>query len=315
MTMRTSAVAGLTAALLLSGCGMFGGSKSSEPPTGQVVARVDGQDVTIHEVNAEIATLNAPASTPRRDLERAALQQVINRRLLANAARAQKVDESPDFVMQRRRAEEALLVQFLSNNIVRNIAPVNRTDAQRFIESNPNLFGERKFLVVDQIAFVPPPNMQQLNLGGAKTMEAVEQVLTANNIEYRRAPSTIDAIGSDPRFINQVVDLLKRSPSELFMFPVPGANGVPTMLVNRVTEQRVIPFTGENAIRYAQSILQNQKVQQVLQQEAQKIEKAELPKVVYQKGYEPPAPGKGGAPAPAPKAGQPAAAPSPAAKG
>ena len=63
------------------------GMKDNKAPTGQVVATVDGQEVTISDLRAELA--NAPkAQDPKiaKAMEMGALQEIVARKILAKAA-------------------------------------------------------------------------------------------------------------------------------------------------------------------------------------------------------------------------------------
>ena len=69
-------------ALLLAGCGDKTDG-AGELEKGQVVATVNGKDVTIHELNAELQGVALPSGEKRKQIETAALQQIVNRRILA----------------------------------------------------------------------------------------------------------------------------------------------------------------------------------------------------------------------------------------
>ena len=104
--MRNKIMAGLLmgTALVLAGCGKGG----AEPEKGQVVATINGKDVTIHELNAELQGANVPANISadqKKQIEQAALQQVVNRRILADIARERGLDKTPMFLLQEKRAE------------------------------------------------------------------------------------------------------------------------------------------------------------------------------------------------------------------
>jgi hypothetical protein len=181
----------------------------------------------------------------------------------------------------------------------RHHAALGARDARRsaaFQRKYPNLFQERKFFILDQIQFLRPPNIDRLPLGGAKTMEDVERLLINNNIEYRRQPASLDALSANPDFVNEVVGLYQRNPSEVFMFAnQPQGAPAPVILINKITEMRTIPFTGERALGFAQNFLQSAKVQNALTTEVNRLRDAAKEKVVYQAGYAPPAPPKAGA--------------------
>jgi EpsD family peptidyl-prolyl cis-trans isomerase len=274
-----------TLALALAACGDKKGEGGG--PKGQVVARLDGTDITLLEVNAELAGAQIPPNVSRREAEQAALQNIITRRQLMKVASERKLDQNPQFKLQERRLSEQLLVQALARDIAAKVPEVTREDTDKFIAENPQMFAERTIYAVDQIAFPRPPELEKLPLADAKTMEAVEAVLNAAGIQFRRQPGQLDTLGANPSFVKEITGLLAKNPDELFMFPAP-VQGGQVMLVNRVTDRRVVPFTGERARTAAQQMLRNQRIQEALAAEVKKQQEAAKAAVTYQEGFAPP---------------------------
>lgn len=274
------------AVLLVAACGDKNGG-GGDAPKGQVVARLDGTDITQLEVNAELQGMNLPPTVPRREAEKAALNNILTRRLLKGAAEERKINENPQFQLQQRRASEQLYVQALAQDIAAKVAKPASDQVDQYMEENPFLFRERRQFQVDQIQFLQPADLSKLNLPAIKTMAEVEAALTANGIQFRRQPARIDALGANPAFVREIMGVLERNPSELFMFAnrVPNAPA-PVMLVNQVTRVDVVPFTGDNARQFAERQLQNQRIQTALAAEVEKQRKTAKDRVTFQKGWE-----------------------------
>jgi EpsD family peptidyl-prolyl cis-trans isomerase len=294
---RRVAWRGAVLAVALSGLLVACGDKKGGggTPSGQVVARLDGTDITILEVNAELAGVQLPPNVSRREAEQAALQNIITRRMLMKAAKERKLDQTPQFKLQERRAGEQLLVQALAQDIASKVSQPTREDADKFIAENPGLFAERRILVVDQIQFPRPADLGKLALADVKTMEGVENVLRGASIPFRRQPASIDLLGANPQFVREINKVLAANPQELFMFPAP-AGGGQVMLVNQVRESRLDPFVGERARTFAQNYLRQLRVQEALAKELKARQEAAKALVTYQEGYAPPADKKLAAP-------------------
>ena len=275
------------AAILLAACGDKSGP-NADKPTGQVVARLNGEDITALEVNAELQGTQIPPNMPRREAEKQALANIIERRMLMQSAKDRKLNEKPQFQLLQRRTDEQLHVQALASDIAAKVPQPSRQEIDKFIDANPFLFRERKFFVLDQIQFLRPANIATLGFENAKTMSAVETILSAGNIEFRRQPASLDSLGANPDFIREITKVLDKNPNELFMFAnQPQGAPAPVMVVNEVKETRVIPFTGEKARTYAANFLRNQNVQKALQAEREAQRKLAKDKVTFQAGWEP----------------------------
>lgn len=290
----------------LTACG-----DSKKAPEGQVVATIDGKEVTIHEVNAEIGLLpNRGGDAPRKLIESVALARVLERRMLAEEATKRNLDKNPQFLLARQRVEEGLLVQALQGDIQQKVLAATRESAQKFVAENPTIFGDRKIFTIDQIQFLRPANINDLPFKEAKTMAAVERILTDANIEFRRAPQQLDSLTTNPALVKEVTRLSETGTGEPFMFvDQPAGAPAPVIYVNNVTSTKIQPFTGEKAISYAQNILQRQEVQKRLQSELKTFQDSYKAKIVYAKGYGPPQLPKPAAAG----AAKPATAPAPAA--
>lgn len=265
--------------LALSGCGGKGDVAALDK--GQVVATVDGNDITVHQLNAELSGLAVPAGDRRKQVEIGALQALVNRTILADIARERGIDKSPAYILQQQRTNEALLVQMLQRDIASKIAPPTRDEAAKFINDNPNLFAQRKIYLLDQIQFQMPQDVTQLKaFEPLKTMEEVQSRVIEDGLEYRRQDSPLDSVGANPDLINQISKL---PPGEIFIIP---SNG--SVIANKIKSVRVEPFSGDKAEQYAMLLLQQKKVGDATEKQlADRIKKAR-DGVKYQKGYAPP---------------------------
>lgn len=288
-TAKAQLATGLALAALLAGC-----NKEKDKPSGQVVATVNGEDITIHELNSELAQARAPADTPRKTVEQVVLARVIERKMLADAARERSLDKNPAYLLAERRADEGLLVQALQADIAAKVPAATREAAQKYIEAHPDQFGQRKVFVIDQIQFLRPANIADLGLGPAKTMDDVVQLLKTAKIDFRRAGTTIDALTVNPLLVGEITRIIARNPDEVFMFAdQPQGAPAPVMFVNKVVETRIVPFTGEPAITAAQQLISRENVQKALLDNLKTFTAAAKSKITYAAGYGPP---------PAPKA-------------
>lgn len=280
--MRKSFIATVAlGAVLLAGCG----EKSDPAETlgkGQVVATVNGKDVTIYELNAELQGVRLPTGDQRKAIEQAALQQLINRKILADYAREQGIDKSPNYILQERRADEALLVNLLQRQIASKVTPPTRDEADKYIAANPALFADRKIFALDQIQFAIPEDVKKLSaFEPLKTMDQVEQRVIEEGWEYRRAPSQLDSVGANPDLIRKIVAL---PPGEIFIIPTGRV-----IVASRITDAKVVPFTGDKAVQYAMSLIQQQKLTAAAAGELEDKVKKAREAVKYQAGYGPPA--------------------------
>lgn len=287
MALRYGVVLGAAACLLLAGCG-----KGDKEPKGQVVATVNGDEITVIDLRNEMGNYRAPDAATRKLAERAALEQIIQRKLLVHAAEEAKLDKTPEFAQQKERVEEAFLVKFWQDRVVKSVPPPSKEEIERFVAANPDLYAQRKVFVIDQVR-APMINDRTVidQMKPLKTLPEITALLASKNIQYQQGQAQMDALTVPPELLAQI---MKLPPQEIFVLP---QGGILTM--NEIRETRVVPVSNDVAQRHAARYLQAQRTQQAVQREfgqALAAARKEKDAVRYAKAYEPTAP-KAAAPA------------------
>lgn len=269
-------------------------------PKGQVVAKVGKDEVTLLDLQGELAGFRAPNAEVRKAAERQALNSIIQRKLLAQAAEEKKIDKSPEFARLRERTNEALLVRTWQDQLVRAVPTPSLDEAQKFINEHPDIYGARKRLTIDGIRFTAPndPTLAAA-LKPLNTLDEVRALLTERKIAFTGGAGELDAFAVDPRLVEQ---LMKLKPAEVFVLPQNNA-----VLVGSIVSMRTDPVPNDLAIRHATNYLKQTRVQETVQRQFGSVVQAGLKEVQYAKAFEPPKPpAKGAAKTPTPAAAAPA---------
>lgn len=280
---RRGMMLALGGALLLTAC--------ESKPTGQVAATVDGDEITSTELNAELAGVQVPKGADTKALQRQALKRVIDRKLLASAARQDNLDQSPEFVVRRQQLEDALLVQLLTQKVARGLKAPTAAEIDKYMAANPNMFAGRAILAVDQLRFPTPTREESLKqLGTAHSMAEVAATLDRLGIKYQRGAGQIDTAQLPGPMMDQISKL---PPGEPFVVPTGQF-----VVVSVITGSKPAPLQGDNVRQLATNGVKNTKLGEALQQRLTAEQKEA--KIEYQPGFAPAADAKPGAAA-APK--------------
>ena len=173
-------------AILLAGC--------DKEPEGQVAAVVNGDEITLQEINAEIGNANIPAGTDTKEVQKAALQRIVERRLLAQSARGDGLDNTPEYLIRSRQIDDALLVQLLGQRAEKSFQVPDQKAINAYMAKNPSMFSGRKMYVVDRIQFAIPSDMAQLKtLESAHSMEEVASKLNSLGVKFERGAAKMDS--------------------------------------------------------------------------------------------------------------------------
>lgn len=283
------------ACLSMAAC-KFGGGDDKKAPTGQVVATVNGEEITMRELNLEMVGANIPDANAMKSAQEQTLQKMIERKVLAQAAKTQGLDKTPDYALEKSRASEALLAQALQTKLVKDVPKPAAEEIQRFITDHPNSFSERKIFTVEQVQMARPNADMAKDLIPMKTMDSVLAYLTEKKVPFKHDSGPMDAVGQDPRLVDAIEKLPK---GEIFIIPVNGG-----ITVNAVRDEKTQPFSGPGATDFATQVLTREHVQQTVSNAFQNYMKTAAPKIQVNKAFVPPksAPNPLG-PAPAAAAG------------
>jgi len=306
MKSRIAVVLAALAGLSLSACG--GGGQ----PKGQVVAKVGKEEVTVLDLQGALTGFQANNAAARKAAEQQALNSIVQRKLLAQAARKQKLDKTPEFARQEQQLIENLLVRDWQARLVKAVPAPSAEDVQQFISQHPDLYSARKRISVDLVRFPAPsdPTFAKA-LQPLHTLDEVRALLNGRKIAFANSTSQIDALLVDPRFVDQ---LLKMKPDDVFVAPQPNNQ----VVVGHITGIQTDPIANDLATRHATEFLRRSRVQETVQRQFAAVIQSGIKSVSYAKGYEPPKQaGKGGAAAPPPpaKPGTAPAGPAPARAG
>lgn len=282
--LRSASIIALTSlTLLMTGC-----QKKAE---GQVVAIVNGEEITLTELNAEIAELNVPASADKTAVRSQVLQRMVDRRLLVQAAKEAGLDRDPQYLTQQRRMEEQLLVSMYGKKTMDSIRVPDTTAIDKYVTSHPTVFADRKRFKLDQLQIDMPADPSRLkDLESAHSLAEVATRLTAMGIAFQRGTGTLDSAGVAPEMMQRLQAL---PPGEPFIVPRDGK-----LVINAISSVETVNVSPEQARPIAAQAIRNEELNKVGEQRLKEA-KAKA-KIEYQPGYEVKADGAKPAALPAP---------------
>lgn len=260
----------IAAGVLLSGC--------HKEPKGQILAIVNGDEISVQELNAELQGVRIPDSANRDALRRQVLQRLIDRKLIVQKAREQGLDKTPEFVAQQRRAEENLLVAMLGQKIAATVPMPAETEVTQYIADNPTQFSGRERLLLDQIQFQAPKDVKKLMiLKDAHSLDQIAAGVQSLGLAFSRGKGVIDTGRLDPQLMAVINKL---PPGEPFVLPSNGQY-VASVIVGRdptPTPPNVAKLAAAEMVRRKELIAESK---------AQVARARSTAEIEYQPGYEP----------------------------
>ncbi len=244
-----------------------------QPPRDQVLARVDGDDVTRRDVAAEIAA--SPAAYRGDDaIHGPALAAVVDRRLLVQEAYRRGLDRTPDYIAGIRRLREVLLVQLLDRQLRATAAPVSPDRIATFQQEHPWMFGRRQTIAIHRIAFdargLDPDAM------ATRPSPAIAAMLTDAHRDYREDQLTLDTAR------------LPQTEAERLEQATPGSPLVfrdgNTAAIVTIRSRTPAPVAGRAARLASESVMAQDMIEKA---DGILVERRRDTAIVYQEGYGP----------------------------
>jgi EpsD family peptidyl-prolyl cis-trans isomerase len=254
----------------LAGCG-------KKVPEGQVVAVVNGEEVTRRDLAAE-PQAGAPAGG---DGSPGALGPVLNgvidRKLAAAEAKRLELDRTPQYVAQVKRLDEVMLSRTLFDRWAAQMPQPDQRTIAAYIARNPQRFDGRKLFLVDQIQAALDEG-QHAALAPLQSNDAIAGYLDGRSTPYRRTRTVMDSATLTPALYRQLQALTPGAPLALVQ------DGQVTILA--VMETRDAPLAPADRQAAANTALKQEAVQQKLASLRKTAE------IAYQPGYRPDGSGK-----------------------
>jgi EpsD family peptidyl-prolyl cis-trans isomerase len=222
-----------------------------------VVASVGGREITRRELQTEMTGLTAATPAIQKEQQKAALQRLVQRAILVNAAKEQGIDKDPAFALLAQRATDAVIVQMLERKVVASVPAPSNEEVAQFIQTNPDLFAQRRLFDVEQIRMPltsDPKIIKQLE--PLKTMDEVAAFLAKQNISFQRGANVMDARGQDPKLLKAIIAL---PPGEVFIL-----SSRSEIFLNQIRNTRLLPFEGKEATQFALNSLKSQRSREVV---------------------------------------------------
>lgn len=273
MKSKTLTMLLLASALTVSGC--------KRAATGQVVAVVNGEEVSLSELNGELQRAGAQ-SGDKKVVQAAALQSLVDRKLLVQQARDRGIDKDPDYLQQQRRLNDELMISMLGKQVTKNVPVPATTEVDQYVAANPGMFAQRTIYALDQLQFAAPEDRSKLKaLESDHSLDEVASTLTQMGIKFARQKGVMDSAQTPPGLIKQITAL---PPTEPFVLASGGR-----VVVSVIADRRIQPLEGDNARQLATQVIRRDAVADIAKKQVKQAR--DSAKIEYQPGFTPAASG------------------------
>jgi EpsD family peptidyl-prolyl cis-trans isomerase len=183
---------------------------AADRPGAQLVAKVNGTEISIHELRA-----GSPGAVAQ------ALEKVIDRELLVQKALEAKLDRDPQILQSIENARRQLLAQAYLERAASAAAGSTRDEVRAFYAENPALFAERRIYRLRELLVSAPAEMIDVLRAEAAKARDLEEV--AAWLRSRNAKHSVDGLTqpAEQLPLSFVPQLARMKQGEIAVFATP----------------------------------------------------------------------------------------------
>jgi EpsD family peptidyl-prolyl cis-trans isomerase len=178
--LRPSAAA-LAFGALLAGCGARDGA------TTQTAARVNKDEITIHQVAAVLSQQPPVEPEQAKEAERQALERLIHRQLAVQKAADLKFDRDPKVVQAIESSRMDILARAYADKLGEAAARPSAAEIKQYYDAHPALFAQRKIYQVQEVAIQADARQIEALKAALPAMKSGDDLvahLKANDIKF-----------------------------------------------------------------------------------------------------------------------------------
>ena len=166
---------------LMTACG----KKHDDEKSSQALVNVNGEEITVHQVNNELQRSNIQPAQ-QQVASRQIVQNLVDRQILVQAAIKEKIDRKPVVMQFIENAKAQILAQAYLESRLSSLAKPTNTEISNYRSEHRNIFTNRKIYIVDQMLFVlGAANSSELKtIVQSKSQKELEQWLNMHGIKF-----------------------------------------------------------------------------------------------------------------------------------
>jgi len=180
----------LLSTLLISGCGKKEntGSKQSND---QVVAKVNGEEITIHQVNFQLSRMGQMSQEQAKVASKQVLASLVTQEMLKQKALEAKLDQDPAIIQTLAFSKDQLLAQAYLQKTVSKTPKASTSEIDTFYKEHPELFESRRvFRLQELVVNIPKEKFAETELS-LKPMKDISAVV--NWLKENKYPVTVNS--------------------------------------------------------------------------------------------------------------------------
>ncbi len=180
---RVTVLALAAAVMLVAGCG----DKKKDKPASQTAARVNKEEITVHQINFVLSQQRGIAPERAASAGKQVLERLVDQELALQKAQEQKLDREPRVVQQLEAARREIIARAYVEKIGGGASKPTPAEIKTYYDAHPALFKERKLYSLQELAIEAKPEQVAAlrdKLAATKDLQVFIDFLKANEYKF-----------------------------------------------------------------------------------------------------------------------------------
>jgi EpsD family peptidyl-prolyl cis-trans isomerase len=251
--------------VIMAGCGKGG---DSAKPASQVAAKVNGDEISVHQINGALSKSGAISPDQAKKVAPQVLERIIDQQLLVQKAIEAKLDRDPQTMQNLENARRQILSQAYMEKTMAAVAKGGKDEIRKFYDENPALFQERRIYRFQELSVTGlGDRLSELRTEAekAKSLADVATWLKGKNMAFSAANTTKAAEQLPLDLLPQVSKMRDGQIAVLA-----AANGSGAAVFQLVQSQQV-PLNEQQATPVIEQFINNKKRMELAEAEVKKL--------------------------------------------
>ena len=247
-------------ALLLVIAVSLGACSSKEKKGGQSLVKVDGEEITMLQLNEELQRANVQP-VQQEAASKQLLESLIDRQLISAEAARNKIDRTPEVMQAIAHAKTQIITQAYLKSISSKATKPTKAEIDDYFQKHPELFSNRKQFEMISIAIVSSDLNAELKsaIDAAKSLDEVAAWLVKHDVKFLKGKGTRSSADLPAEMLTNLLNLPKGA-----MFIV--NEGDKSMIVS-VVNIKETPVAAKDTAPQIEQYLINSRTKEILQTE------------------------------------------------
>jgi len=177
----------LAVPMFMVGCG---GTEDKPKPSSQVAVKVNGEEVTVHQLNQVLSKVRVQVKSEESEaVRKKALESLIDQELIIQAAKNANMERTPEVLTAIEAAKRKVLVDFYMKRTLQSVDKPTLDEVQAFYQEQPQIFADRQLFIYTQVTV--PLELSELDslvkdIRELKDLRSIIAVLDDRQFKYKK---------------------------------------------------------------------------------------------------------------------------------